>query len=443
MIKTYQQRLSAIIKIAIPVSLGQLGHVMANVVDNIMLGKFSITAASSATFALGVFFPIFLLNLGYSMGITPLISNKLGEKDTSNLKDIAANGFWANITIGVLSAILGFIIANFLDQMGQPKSIIPEAISYFKILSISIIPVMIFQSAKQFAEAFSDTKVAMIISLVGNALNVVLNIPLIFGWDGVITPMGVTGAGIATLISRVIMAVAMVIYVLSYADCRQNFSIQRKHLQKKVLKFITKMSLPIGFQYMLEVSTFAIATIFVGWWSEEMLFAHQIAFNVASITFIIATGFGAAASVRVGYFWGAKDLSMVKNSFHLLIIIVITYMLVCIFFILTFRHIIPTLYTDNQVVIDAVSSALVVATLFQLSDGIQLICAGALRGINDVQVPTYITFFSYWVVSLPTGYYLAFVRGIGLNGIWYGFVVGLSISAILLWLRFRYKITHQ
>ena len=194
---------------------------------------------------------------------------------------------------------------------------------------------------------------------------------------------------------------------------------------------------------MIEVSAFTIATIFVGWWkSEELILAHQIDFNVASISFIIATGLGAAASVKVGYYWGAKDSKMVVSSFRLVILVVIVYMLFCITIMLLTRFTIPTFYTYNAYVIETVATVLIVAAFFQLSDGIQLVCNGALRGLNDVNIPMWIAVISYWFISLPVGYYIAFELDYGLNGIWYGFVAGLSSSAILLWLRFRYIITR-
>lgn len=445
MSESIKSQLRDILKVALPVSLGQLGHVLANVVDNLMLSRFdseTLIDTAAATFALSVFFPLFLLNVGYSMGITPLVSNKLGENNRTELKELFVNSFWANLMMGVVSAVVFVACSPLMAEMGQPESIVPKATTYFQLMMISMIPVMIFQSGKQFAEAFSDTNYAMYVSLLGNALNVILNYPLIFGIEGVIEPMGIVGAGIATLFCRVVMAVAMMGYLIKYSACKEYVSFKIDFLKKKVIWFLSKMSFPIGFQFMIEVSAFTIATIFVGWWkSEELILAHQIAFNVASVTFIIATGLGAAASVKVGYYWGGKNTKMVVSSFRLVILIVILYMLLCIALMLLTRFSIPTFYTHNQFVIETVASVLIVAALFQLSDGIQLVCNGALRGLNDVTTPMYIAVISYWFISLPVGYFLAFELDYGLSGIWWGFVAGLSSSAILLWLRFRYVIT--
>ncbi len=447
MSESIKSQLRDILKVALPVSLGQLGHVLANVVDNLMLSRFdseTLIDTAAATFSLSVFFPLFLLNIGYSMGITPLVSNKLGENNTGELKELFANSFWANLMMGIVSAIVFIACSPLMTEMGQPESIVPKATTYFQLMMVSMIPVMIFQSGKQFAEAFSDTNYAMYVSLLGNALNIALNYPLIFGIDGFIEPMGIVGAGLATLFCRVLMAVAMMIYLIKYSACKNYVSFKTAYLKKKVILFLSKMSFPIGFQFMIEVSAFTIATIFVGWWkSEELILAHQIAFNVASVTFIIATGLGAAASVKVGYYWGAKDTKMVVSSFRLVILIVVLYMLFCITIMLLTRYTIPTFYmkTPNPFVVETVASVLIVAALFQLSDGIQLVCNGALRGLNDVTTPMYIAVISYWLISLPVGYYVAFELDYGLSGIWWGFVAGLSTSAILLWLRFRYVIS--
>jgi len=417
--------------------LSHLGQVLVQVADSMMVGRAAGREPLAAAVYAGSFFSVFLvMGIGMSFAITPQVAQADGEGNTPKITDILKHGVLVNSVFGLLLASILFFGRKGLWHFNQPESVVVLAIPYLSVISISLFPFMVFQAFRQFAEGLGHTKQAMYITITANIVNVVLNYILIFGKLG-LEPMGLYGAGLATLISRFIMAAMMVSFVYfhslfvkywqTFTFGNFSFSLIRQNL---------KLGIPMAFQTTFEVTTFGIAVIVIGWLGEIPQAAHNIAINMASITYMISLGISAATMIRVGNQLGKKDYDTMRKAAQTSFIMVFAFMSLAAFVFIAGRDYFPTLYIDDDAVIQQASLLLIVAGLFQLSDGIQVIGLGALRGMSDVKIPTFMTLIAYWVIGLPLGYLLGFTFSMGAMGVWYGLLAGLSVAAILLYIRF-------
>jgi MATE family multidrug resistance protein len=308
---------------------------------------------------------------------------------------------------------------------------------FLLIITASLIPLMVFQTFKQFVEGLSQTKQAMFITIAANLVNVFLNWLFIWGNWG-FPELGFLGAAWATLISRILMMVLMGAYVLyskRYADF--GLRIFRFKPNWTLCKRVLKIGIPTGFQFIFEVSAFSAAAIMMGWIGVNALAGHQIALNLASISYMMATGLATAGMIRVSHYVGKEDYKGMREAGMVAFGMVATFMFVCALLFFLLRFFLPTLYIDDPQVISLAASLLVLAGLFQLSDGIQVVGLGVLRGLEDVKVPTIVTFLAYWGLGLPLGYLLAFKLGFAEKGIWIGLLIGLTLTAGMLLYRFN------
>jgi MATE family multidrug resistance protein len=347
-----------------------------------------------------------------------------------------------NLITGIL--LFGTILTclPFLGVLEQDEGVLPLAEPYLIIIGSSIIPLLLFQTFKQFAEGLSDTKEAMKVIIVCNLINVGLNYLLIYGKFG-FPELGLNGAGWATLIARSLMVVWMGYYVLKSKKFRaKGLQLTGFTFRKNIIKKLVALGVPMGLQYIFEVSAFALAAIFAGMISATALAAHQIAINIASVSYMAVTGIGAAATVRIGNQAGARDIVNLRRAGTTIFMMGAGWMVLAGLIILTLRTTLAGFYSDDAMVLDLAEKMLIIAVLFQLSDGIQAVALGALRGLTDVKIPTWITFGVYWVLVLPAAYVLSKYTPLGAIGIWYALAGGLTLSAILLTARFR-KMVQQ
>ncbi|HEX9649006.1 MAG TPA: MATE family efflux transporter [Cyclobacteriaceae bacterium] len=422
-----------------PVMLSQLGHVMVGVADSVMVGHLGAEPLAAAALGNVIFYLVMTFGLGISYAITPLVAAADGEGNTTQGGKVLRHGFAINVIASILIVILVMVGGRILFFLNQPEQVVIQSIPYLYIITFSIIPLMIFQTYRQFAEGLSLTRQAMFISLAANLLNVGLNYILIFGKFG-FDPLGLNGAGIATLISRIVMAGLMFAYVF-YRPRFIPFKAEGFHFgsySKDLFRRMLRIGIPAGFQFLFEVSAFGFAAIMVGWFGANALAAHQIAINLASISYMMATGLSAAATIRVGNQLGRKDLPVMRTAGFTIFFMTILFMSMWAMIFIFGRHFLPTLYIDDTEVIQIATSLLVVAGFFQISDGVQVVGLGALRGMADVKIPTIITFMAYWIFALPMGYILGFYLDLGVVGIWIGLLSGLSVAGILLFLRFNH-----
>lgn len=415
--------------LAYPVVIGQLGHIMVSVADTVMVGQVGVIPLAAATFA-GTFYHILMMfGIGVSYAVTPLVA----ATDASNqnrLMFLLQNGLVLNSILALVLVAIGLFASQFLMHFGQEVPVALAAKPYLIVVSFSLFPLMVFQTFRQFAEGLSDTFNPMVVSIVSNLLNVALNYVLIYGAFG-FPEMGLLGAAWATLISRGIMALMMIAIIRAKLHgFRWTFDSQQAWR-------MVKIGVPSGMQYVFEVGAFATAAIMVGWISAEALAAHQIALNLAAITYMSATGIAAASTIRIGNQLGLKDAKNLRLAGYTSFATVVIFMTFTALLFILLRSELTALYVKDAYVQSLASGLLIVAAAFQISDGLQAVGLGVLRGLTDVKVPTLITFIAFWVLAIPGGYILGFTFDMGVYGVWYALSGGLTVAAVLHIIRFQ------
>ena len=415
--------------------ISQLGHITVGVFDSLMIGKVSVSQLAAVSLATSIFSFILLFCIGLSYGITPLISSS--DKGKKYVSSILYNGMLVNVISCILLVSFVILTKHLLSYLGQDEEVLFHTYSYLDIICISLIPLILFQTFKQFIEGLGFTKPSMYISVISNVINVVLNAVLIFGLFG-FPRLEIIGAAYATLISRVIMFLLILIYCLN--DRRfSKYILKRKFLVNlNHIKDIFRIGFASGLQYIFEVGAFSVATVMTGSIGAIHLAAHQIALNLASISYMIASGIGSASMISLSYYDGKRNFEDMRRSGFASFLLVFILMIVSALVFIIFRNYLPVLYVDDSSVINIASTLLIIAGLFQISDGIQAVGLGILRGIRDIKKPTIVTFISYWIISIPLSYFLGIEYGYGVYGIWIGLSVGLTLAAIFHVTRFNY-----
>ena len=439
---TYKEHLLNTLNLAYPVIIGQLGFIMMGVVDSLMVGTLGPAPLAAASLGNSLTLIIFIVGIGISFAVTPLVAISIGAKKYSECGIYFRQSLLVNLTVGLILTFIVVAGSELIIYFDQPVEVTSLAKSYTKILGLGGIPLMLFQTYKQFIEGLSVMKPAMIIAILANFVNAFVNWILIFGKLG-FPALGLDGAGWATFSSRVFMAIVLMIYVMSKSRFKQyDVSFHFKNINFPVIKKILSLGLPSGFQYFFEVGAFSFAVIMIGWLGTDQLAAHQIAINLASVSFMVVLGISMAGGIRVGNGVGEQNIKQVRMAGFSSIFLAICFMAFSGLVFVIFRDWLPTLYIRDQNVISIASSLLIIAAFFQLSDGTQAVGIGILRGLTDVKIPTAITFIAYWIVGLPTGYLLGFILGLDVQGVWIGLLAGLTTSAVLLTLRFNIKSKH-
>lgn len=437
MITDFKNHFRKNLNLAYPVMLSHLGQVTVHVADSMMVGHIGKEPLAGSSFANSIFMIFLVMGIGLSFAITPQTAQADGEKNIPKLTEILKHGVLINTLFGFILVAIIISGEDLLWYFNQPEIVVELALPYLEIIAYSLIPFMLYQAFRQFAEGLGFTKQSMYITITGNILNIALNYILIFGKLG-FEPMGLYGAGLATLISRIVMALLMISFVYfnhRFTQYWHAFTFYK--FSWKLIKINLSLGLPMAFQLIFEVSTFSVAAIMIGWMGTIQLAAHQIAINLASITYMISLGIAAAATIRVGNQLGQKDFKTMRNAALTCFIMAIGFMTFAAIIFILGRNFLPTLYINDIKVIHQAAILLIVAGLFQLSDGIQVIGLGALRGMSDVRIPTLITLIAYWVIGLPLGYLFGFTLNQGALGVWYGLLAGLTIAAVLLFIRFN------
>lgn len=424
-----------------PIVVSQLGHTLVHLADSVIVGHFAGTIQLAAVSLVNsLFMLILVLGMGIAYGLTPLIAQENGRKNYDECGKLLSN----SLIINFLTSILLYAFVHLgtllvIDHIGQSPEVVAYAKPYLGYLGISIIPLMIFQTFKQFAEGLGFTKQAMFVSIWGNLLNIILGIIFVKGMFG-IAPMGVKGVGLSTLIDRILMAVVMSVYVLRSKHFKAYTRSFRVGLMDRVRSLkIAKIGAPVALQYSFEISAFSGAAILIGTIGAVEQAAHQVAINLASVTYMMASGIASAATIKTGNNFGKKNFSDLRYSAIASYHVILLFMTVTALLFIVANNVLPYLYTEDQEVINIAAQLLIIAGFFQLFDGTQVVGLGVLRGVGDVNIPTLITFIAYWIIGIPLGYLLGIVLGLGVNGIWYGLTFGLLTASTLLFLRFQKK----
>ena len=435
-LQKYREDYSATIKIGVPIVLGQLGIVVVGLVDNIMVGHFSTSDLAAASFVNSVFNIPILFGMGFSYGLTPLVGQFFGRGDKFRVGGLLRNSLLANFMIGLfLSVAMGIMYLN-VHRMGQPEELLPLIRPYFLLQLTSLVFVMMFNSFKQFADGITDTKTSMWIMLSANLLNIIGNSLLIYGVWG-LPALGLTGAGISTLASRIFMFVAFAILFFRKQSYRRYLvGYHRTTYNTGDLKVLNRMGMMVGLQMGMETALFSISGVMIGWLGTVPLAAHQVVASISTLGFMVYYGVGSAVSIRVSNFFGRGDIAGVRRATlagtHLLGLLAIS---VYVFFLLVREHI-GWLYTSSEDVVNLVAVLMVILVFYQFGDSLQIIFANALRGVADVTSMAVISFIGYFVIALPVSYVCGFVLDWGIEGIWVGYPVGLTLTGGMMCWRF-------
>ena len=447
MIQAYTKEFSYNWRLASPVILGMLGHTFVGFIDSVMVGQLGTAELAAVSLGNSFVFIAMSFGIGFSTAITPLVAEADFEKNHAGLKSAFKHGLFWCVLMGFCLWLLVLLAKPLLYVLDQPEEVVYLSIPYLNLVAFSLVPLIIFQAFKQLSDGLSLTKYPMYATLFANLINVAINYVLIFGKFG-FPKMGLVGAAVGTLVSRFLMLFVLLV-LLGYAPKAKKYLKNLKFwiLDRMVMKKVFSLGFPSALQMFFEVGIFTSAIWLSGFLGKNHQAANQIALNLSSMTFMIAMGLGVAAMIRVGNQKGLrafKELRRIAQSvFFLGFIFAIFFGF--IFFI--FNNELPKLYfdledlhnlSDNKQVISIAAQLLLIAAFYQISDTAQVIFLGALRGLQDVKIPTLITFVSYWIVGFPFSYFLGREEFLGSIGIWIGLLLGLTTASIFLYLRFNY-----
>ncbi|MDR0511188.1 MAG: MATE family efflux transporter [Rikenellaceae bacterium] len=427
------------IRLAAPIILSQVGQMMVQIADSVMVGQHGPTPLAAVSFGNAVFFILFIFGLGLSMGVTPLVGEKFAAGEHRHSAAYFQNSLLLYFVIGLAITVLQLALVPFMGLMGQEPQVVTLAVPYVRWLALSMFPFMIFAAFKQFLEGLGNTRVAMYIVLGCVGLNILLNYLLINGKSG-FEPMGAEGAGLATFISRCCMAAGIIVYFLCRDTFRRYFSLCRwKNFGLGRLRRLLGVGAPISLQMVMEGSAFALSSIMIGWIGDKELAANQVALSVISFAFMMLVGIVSASTVLVSHEVGRRNRDGVRMAAGATYHIAIAYGVLSALLLVAFNRLIPIGFTDDPATIDIASRLLLIYACFELADALQFVSLGILRGMQDVRYTAVVAFVACILFNLPTGYLMGFTLGLGVYGVWLGYAVGLGLAAVLLWLRLRSK----
>lgn len=431
------KKIREILKIGLPIMLGQACVIILAFADNIMIGWHSVDELAASSFVNNVMNLFILTELGFATGMTPMIG---ADNGTGNIKGIGItvkNGLMTNGIIGGISIILLTIIYFCIDHFGQAPELMPYIKPYFAIIGISTLFALGFNVLKQFTDGICRPMISMTLLMIGNLLNIFGNWVLIYGKLG-FPEMGLTGAGISTLVSRALILLVFVVFIFKSKKMNEYArAIKEALLSRGEMKTVFKMGYPVGIQMALESSTFTFAAVMAGWLGVIQLAAHQVVITISQLFFLMMQGLSFAVSILVSNAFGRKDLGSVreyarKGYFMTLgISATLSALLYC------FRYQAAGIFTDSPEVSAMAVSLFFLLFAYQFGDGLQLCFANVLRGIQDVRPIMYAAFVSYYLIAIPSAYVLGFKTSLGIHGIWLGFPIGLTLAGIFFYARYR------
>ena len=427
--------------------LGMLGHTFVAFADNVMVGQLGTAELAAVSLGNSFVFIAMSLGIGFSTAITPLVAEADASKNISEGRNAFKHGLLLCTILSVLLFLIILLIRPVMYYMDQPKEVVELAIPYLNFVALSLIPLIVFQALKQFSDGLSSTKYPMYATILANVINIILNYLLIFGTFG-FPKLGITGAAIGTLFSRIIM-VYFLWMIFKKKDKFKPYitGFNFKKIEKKITNKLFDLGFPSALQMFFEVGIFTAAIWISGVLGKNPQAANQIALNLSSMTFMVGIGLSVSDMVRVGNQKGLLDFVSLRRIAYSILFLTLLIEIVFASFFLIFREWLPTLYlndnvlmniNDNSEVVLIASKLLLVAAFFQIFDGLQVVILGALRGLQDVKIPALITFVSYWIIGFPVSYYLGLYTSFESTGIWIGLFIGLFSASILLYLRFNY-----
>ncbi|PID90270.1 MAG: MATE family efflux transporter [Bacteroidetes bacterium] len=426
------------LKLGLPIVVAQVGQIALGFIDSAMIGWYGVDELAASSFCVNLFNLPIVLMVGYSLGLVPLMGQRFGRLDRVGAGAIFRAGLWSNLRFALVLTVIMLLLYLNLDRLGQPEKLLPLLGPYYLLNLFGLPFVCLFSCLKQVTDTSGRTAVAMWIMLIGNTLNVLGNYLMIYGHWG-LPEWGLFGAGMATLISRIFMMVALLAILLrtdSLRRVRLGFFRRRLPARAAWREVFGKSSL-ISLQLGMEQAMFSVSVFLMGWLGEVALAAHQVTITAQSIGFMIYYGLGSAASIRVSHYWGQGQY---RNAFRAGNAGFHTVLVSALFLGLTmvaFRHPLAAMFTDSPEVIALAEMLILCAIAYQPPDALQISYANALRGAGETNSLAVVAFIGYFVVGIPLSYALAFPLGLGAVGVWAAFPVGLGLAGVGYYLRFR------
>ncbi len=433
----YMNKVREILKIGVPIMLGQACVIILAFADNIMIGWHSVNELAASSFVNNVMNFFILTELGFASGMTPIIGAFHGNGNVKGVGTTVKNGLLVNGIIGLIGLVLLAVIYLFIDSFGQEPELLPLIRPYFVIVGISIIFALGFNVLKQFTDGICKPVVSMLFLMGGNVLNIFGNWVLIYGKLGC-PELGLMGAGLSTLISRILMLLCFVLYIFKSEQFKAYAQAIKEALFSRVkMRHIFNMGYPVAIQMGLEASTFSFSAIMVGWISVTALAAHQVAITISQLFFLMMQGLSFALSILVSNCYGIKDYAGIHAYVKRGILMIFGTSLSLSILLYIFRYPAVGMFTDSPEVAEIAVVLFYVLFAYQIGDGIQLCFANVLRGLQDVKPIMYAAFVSYYLIAIPVAYVLGFKAGLGAVGVWLGFPIGLTLAGLFFYARYR------
>lgn len=425
------------LRLGTPIILGNITQMALGLIDMAMVGSINYVQLAAGALANNVIAIPLITGIGLTTAMTPLIAIAHGQDDKWSVSHYLYNGVILCTIVGILIALGVYFSSDILFNLNQDEEVAILAQPYLKIVAWSIIPMIFFLSMKQFCDALEYTKIAMLLSFLSLPINTFLNWVFIFGKFGV-PRMELYGAGIGTLITRIIIAIALLVVILRAKRFRKFIELRASAWKLKLNAWVQllKIGIPSSIQYGLESGAFAVSGIMIGWFGATQQAAHQIALNIASFTFMMIMGISTASSIRISNAYGKNMISNMRKIGHSSLILGTGFGVAFATTFILLNKQLPFLFNQEAEVVLLASQLLFFAAIFQISDSTQAIAVGLLRGMKDVQVPTIIVTIAYWVIGIPFGYFVGVHYDLKAKGMWIGLLVGLTVSSILLNIRF-------
>lgn len=437
----YKKHFLLITRLGFPIVVAQLGTIVTGFADTIMVGQYGTNELSAAGFTNNVFGLIIYFLLGFSYSTTPVVGAFYGQGRYADAARSLKESLVANM--GVCAVVLALMTVLYfnLHLLGQPEELLPLIAPYYLVVLASMPFVSAFNALKQFCDGVGDTKMPMWVMIGGNVMNIIVNYLLIFGKMGC-PELGLVGAGVATLTSRVFMVVALFVVLLKSKRYEAYLDGLRLPFTSRGVKHLTRKGMPIGLQMCMEASSFSLCAVMMGWLGSAPLAAHQVMCTIGSLCFMVYYGIGAAVAIRISHFRGQGNWGEVRLVANVGLLMTLSTGVLLSTMIFLLRYDISYMFTTSEEVVAVVVSLIVPMMFYQLGDCIQTVFANALRAIEDVKMMMFYAFIAYVVVSLPLSYVFGFILGWGAVGVWWAFPFGLTTAGVLFWTRFN-KTTRQ
>lgn len=432
-----------ILKVGVPIMLGQACVIILAFADNLMIGWHSVDELAAASFVNNVLNLFILMELGFATGLTPVIGACHGTGDVKGIGAAMKNGLLVTGIVALVSLVALVAVYFLLHRFGQAPELLPLIRPYFVIVAVSTFFQLGFNVLKQFTDGMRQTEVSMVFLLVGNLLNIFGNYVLIYGKMG-LPEMGLNGAGVSTLVSRALMLGAFALYVLKGRKFREYVEAFRQaRVSRHGVRRIFGMGYPVAIQMGLETSTFTCAAVMIGWLGVMQLAAHQVVTTISQLFFLLLQGLSFGISILVSNSYGKCDYAEVRSYSRTGYLMMLSVSVLLSVLLYLFRYQAAGLFTDSAEVTSIVVSLFFLLFAYQFGDGLQICFANVLRGIQDVKPIMYGAFVSYYVVAIPSAYFFGIVMGWGIQGVWLGYPIGLTLAGVFFYLRYRYDMRRM